>query len=85
MRCPYCEGNVLEVGSGLAAGGTEQVAVYWEVNDYHTHNPNRLMTEYRCSNDHHWKVTTLHGCPTADCAWNRRLFKRTVRIRGVPA
>lgn len=82
MRCPYCDGTVFEVGSGLANNGTAEVEAFWKGDAYHTHNPNRLMTEYRCSRGHHWKVTLRHGCPAAECAWNKRVHRRTVRLRG---
>jgi hypothetical protein len=69
MKCPRCveEGRTSKVYS---EGGRTTLRGYTPYYDedgvYHSHNPNRITTSYRCSNDHKWRVCGRTSCPSCD-------------------
>ncbi len=75
MRCPTCveqdlKSKVYSEGATktlLGGGGT-----FWDENGAkHHHDPNRVTSYYRCSNNHRWSSCAHEMCLNGYCDYGR--------------
>lgn len=45
---------------------------YDESGVYHSHDPNRHESSYRCSNGHNWAEEVYAACPATGCSYQER-------------
>ena len=75
MKCRECqdEGKV-----SMGVVGTSSTTLmgyapfYDEGGKYHSHDPNSLRTEYRCTEGHEWIAERKATCPAHECEWNAK-------------
>ena len=70
MICPECKKQGLK--SKVYQWGTSSTLLYWqpfydEDGKLHCHNRNTIMTDYDCSNGHHWVDKSIGSCW---CGWS---------------
>lgn len=73
MKCPVCaeageRSKVFVLGSSSTMMACPPY--YDEDGQYHTHNTNRVATQFRCSNRHMW---TQHVPNTCACGWKQEI------------
>jgi hypothetical protein len=71
MLCPQCQASgqrsIVRVERTGTPDQKQQTDVFWdEAGDHHSHNPNIVVTEYKCSNGHHFAERSSWECP---CGW----------------
>lgn len=66
MICPECksEGKTSKVFVGLTSKTLVGFpSFYDEKGVFHSHDPNTITTDYRCSNGHTWVESSKNACP----------------------
>ncbi len=72
MKCPGCikegkKSKVFELGSYKTLMGSQ--TYYDEDGKFHSHDPNQMSTQYRCTNGHMFRQTRKADCPTCGSDW----------------
>jgi hypothetical protein len=66
MTCPHCDENcgsskvTAEIGEGTTMGW---FPFYDEQGLYHSHDPNKYIIHYSCTNQHYWTEQKKLSCP----------------------